>query len=112
MVISKENSTHYVWGNQCDGWILVSTQDLTVIQERMPPGTAEKAHYHQYAQQFFYILEGQATFDVGEDSFVVQAKEGIYIVPQTVHRIYNNTDTDLVFVVTSQPTTKNDRYES
>nr|MBA2814045.1 Mannose-6-phosphate isomerase, cupin superfamily [Candidatus Pantoea persica] len=35
-MISKENSEHRVWGEQCDRWTLLKRQDLSVIHERMP----------------------------------------------------------------------------
>lgn len=56
MIKNQTNAEHYIWGAHCEGWHLVKTDDLSIIQERMPPGTAEKRHYHQHAQQFFFIL--------------------------------------------------------
>jgi hypothetical protein len=40
-MINKQTARHYVWGNGCDGWHLVCTGSLSIIEERMPPGTAE-----------------------------------------------------------------------
>ncbi|MBD0288022.1 MAG: cupin domain-containing protein, partial [Flavisolibacter sp.] len=42
---------HYKWRRLCDGWNLVDEADLSIKQERMPPGTAEEKHYHRKAQQ-------------------------------------------------------------
>lgn len=53
MITSAENAEHYIWGDHCDGWHLLKTERLSVIQERMPPGTAEQRHYHERAQQLF-----------------------------------------------------------
>jgi len=39
--VSKKNAEHYTWGQQCDGWYLVKDDQMTIIEERMPPGTAE-----------------------------------------------------------------------
>jgi len=36
-------------------------------------------HYHEKAQQFFFILRGIATFEVEEKSFTVQGGEGFHI---------------------------------
>ena len=41
MIVGKETATHYTWGDKCDGWPLVQGEDLLVVEERMPPGTAE-----------------------------------------------------------------------
>ena len=32
---------HYTWGNNCDGWHLVRTPDLSIIEELMLPDTSE-----------------------------------------------------------------------
>ena len=53
-MISINNASHYKWGNKCDGWHLVKSENLSVIQERVPNGSGEVCHYHQKAEQFFY----------------------------------------------------------
>jgi len=40
-VISLDNAEHYTWGGVCDGWHLFKSSDLSIIQERVPPGGAE-----------------------------------------------------------------------
>ncbi len=112
-LVSKNNPMrHYQWGDGCDGWVLVDTAALSVKQERMPPNTAETVHYHQYAQQFFFILHGTATFEVDSQSFKIAAGEGFHIKAGETHRIINEGDEDLEFVLSSQPSTNNDRYPS
>ncbi len=63
---SRENAEHFTWGENCQGWNLVRNADLSVIEEMMPPGTAEQIHRHPVAQQFFYILSGDAVMEFGE----------------------------------------------
>ena len=41
MIANRQNAPHYRWGDGCDGWHLVRAPQLSVIQERMPPGTQE-----------------------------------------------------------------------
>ena len=53
-VVSK-NNTDYKWGISSDGWHLLKTEDLSIIQERVPPGEFEVKHYHKKSKQFFYI---------------------------------------------------------
>ena len=62
--ISRATAEHYTWGQNCDGWQLVKGASLSVIQEQMPPGTSEVRHFHQKAQQFFFILSGEAAMEV------------------------------------------------
>jgi mannose-6-phosphate isomerase-like protein (cupin superfamily) len=111
MLKNLSTAEHYIWGNNCEGWHLVKTSELSIIQERMPANTAEERHYHQYAQQFFFILEGTATFEIEGKWISVPAQSGIHILPGKQHRIFNQTARDLLFIVTSQPTSRGDRYE-
>jgi quercetin dioxygenase-like cupin family protein len=62
--VSRENAEHYRWGNDCDGWHLVKDENLSVIEEFIPSGACEARHYHQRAQQFFYILSGEVMMEV------------------------------------------------
>ena len=111
MKIDKNNSEHYKWGNNCDGWKYLDRDNLSVIREKMPPDTAEVIHYHKTATQFFYILRGIATFNIGDKTFTINENEGIEIAPLKKHKISNQTKNDLEFIVISQPTTKNgDRF--
>src|SRR5689334_14755452 len=100
---------HYTWGDNCDGWNLVEEGSLSVKQERMPAHTAETRHYHNQAQQFFYILRGAAQFEVEGAQIDIVAGEGIHIKSGQQHRILNNTDEELEFLLCSQPSTINDR---
>ena len=63
MKISKENSEHYYWGEKCNDWHLIKSENLSIIQEIMPPKTKEQNHYHNFSEQFFYILDGITTFE-------------------------------------------------
>ncbi|ASK30813.1 cupin [Chryseobacterium sp. T16E-39] len=111
MIKKKDNSEHYIWGDQCDSWILKDTPELSIKQEIMPPGTSEKLHFHNIASQFFYILKGQALFEVNHEKVSVNAGEGISILPKDQHCISNSSEEDLEFLVISNPSTHNDRIE-
>ena len=109
MIINKENSEHYYWGDKCSGWHLVKSENLSVIEELMPPNTSEEKHYHNFSEQFFQILSGTATFEIDENRFVIEKGEGIHILPKIKHKIVNNKSENLIFIVISQPTTSGDR---
>ena len=110
-VLNKNNALHhYKWGNDCDGWVLADTEALSVKQELMPGQTAENLHYHKNAQQFFFILKGNATFEVEGLVFSVKENEGFHIPAGRKHRIINNSNADLEFILSSQPSTNNDRF--
>jgi mannose-6-phosphate isomerase-like protein (cupin superfamily) len=109
-ILSKENSLdHYQWGEACDGWVLVDEDSLSVKLERMPPHTSEITHYHQKALQFFYILRGEATFEIENKQVTAKKGEGVHIRPGQKHRILNNAAENLEFILSSQPSTTGDR---
>ena len=62
--VDRRTASHYTWGDACDGWHLVRTPALSVIEERMPPRTSEARHYHRAAAQFFYVLRGRLSIEV------------------------------------------------
>lgn len=108
-IIDTQTAKHYLWGDNCDSWVLVDTPGLSVKQESMPASTKEKLHFHTHAQQFFYVLKGSATFYVDGHTIIVAEQKGILIQPATKHYIANETSEQLEFLVISQPTTNNDR---
>ncbi|GAB0156171.1 cupin domain-containing protein [Chryseobacterium sp. Alg-005] len=112
MIHSKKNSEHYIWGDGCDSWVLRDAQNLSVKQEKMPSGTSEKLHFHEYAEQFFYILKGDAVFYLNDEKVFVKTGESISILPGSGHKISNETSEDLEFLVISSPSTNNDRIET
>jgi mannose-6-phosphate isomerase-like protein (cupin superfamily) len=108
-MVSKDTAEHYTWGDACDGWRLVDRAELSVIHERMPPGTAEVRHQHQTARQFFFVLAGAAIMEVDGAEHTLRAQQGIEIAPGLPHRIRNDSGADVEFLVISQPTTRGDR---
>ncbi|MER3483839.1 MAG: cupin domain-containing protein [Meiothermus sp.] len=108
-MIRRATAEHYTWGQGCDGWHLVRTPELGVIQERILPNTAEVRHYHRRSRQFFFILSGRARLELGEEVFSLGAGDGLEVPPGTPHRIRNDANADLEFVVVSQPHSHGDR---
>jgi len=109
MITSTNNAEHYTWGQNCDGWHLLKSDSLSVIQERMPPGTSEQLHYHQQAQQVFYILSGSAKFVVDGEEQLVESGQSIHLAKGSKHHIFNNGLQDLQFLVISEPKAHGDR---
>jgi mannose-6-phosphate isomerase-like protein (cupin superfamily) len=49
---------------------------MSVIYERMPPGTEETRHYHERARQFFFVLSGVATMEIAGQTVELHPLEG------------------------------------
>ena len=111
-LVSTANAEHYTWDEGCDGWFLVRTPELHVIEERMPPGTAERPHRHVRARQFFYVLEGELTMVFGSAEKVLRLGYGLEIAPGEVHQAVNRGPEPVRFLVTSQPPSHGDRVDA
>jgi mannose-6-phosphate isomerase-like protein (cupin superfamily) len=109
--VNRDTAEHYRWGVDCDGWHLVRDRNLSVIEEFMPPGAAEVRHYHEHAQQFFYILSGEVLMEVNGEKTLVPAGTGIRILPGMRHQIRNPSSVPVRFLVISQPPSRGDRID-
>jgi mannose-6-phosphate isomerase-like protein (cupin superfamily) len=111
MIIGRTSAEHYTWGRHCEGWRLLDQQGLTVIEEEMPAHTSERIHYHQYAQQLFYVLSGVAKFRNEGSEYIVRENQSFHTWPGQKHQISNDGEAPLRFLVISQPSTRADRIE-
>lgn len=112
VVISKRNAEHYNWGERCDGWHLVKSEKLSVIQERVPSGCGETRHYHVYAEQFFFVLSGVASIEMSGKMYQLKSHQGLHVKAGINHQVSNKEEADLVFTVTSTPPSHGDRVEN
>lgn len=113
MPISIANADHYSWaGGQCDGWHMVRAATFSVIEERMPPGTAEQRHWHARAKQFFYVLDGVLKIEVEGAMHELLPGFGIELPAGTSHQARNDGTRDVRFLVISSPPHQGDRRET
>jgi mannose-6-phosphate isomerase-like protein (cupin superfamily) len=115
-IVGPQTAEHYKWGGlhseDCDGWHLVRTADLSIIEELMPPGTSEVGHLHIRSRQFFYVLEGELTVEVEHQSFVLKAGSGLEVPPGQQHQVFNRSPNPTRMLVTSQPPSHGDRINT
>jgi len=111
MMKSRNNISPYKWGAGCLGWKHFDTEGLAVIEEEMPPGTAENWHFHRRAQQVFFVLAGELRFEIEETEKIVRKNESLSIAPGTLHRVLNTEAGNAEFIVISSPATSGDRTD-
>jgi mannose-6-phosphate isomerase-like protein (cupin superfamily) len=112
--ISRANAEHYTWpsaidAQMCDGWHLHRSETLSVIEERMPPATAEQRHLHQRTTQFFYVLAGELTIELDGEEHRLTPFTGLTVPAETPHQVFNHGSEDARFLVISQPPSHGDR---
>jgi mannose-6-phosphate isomerase-like protein (cupin superfamily) len=113
-VARTHNVEHYTWpsaisSETCDGWHLHRSATLSIIEERMPPNTAEQRHLHQRATQFFYVLAGELILELDGEEHQLSPSTGLTVPAQTPHQVFNRSREDARFLVISQPPSHGDR---
>lgn len=109
-VRSTATAPRYEWGDGCEGWRLLADDDLSVIEERMPPGTTETWHLHVRSKQLFYVIAGEIEVRTELGSTALRAGEGVAVEPGVPHCVVNTTPDAARFLVVSAPTTLLDRH--
>jgi mannose-6-phosphate isomerase-like protein (cupin superfamily) len=109
MTTSPQTAEHYTWGDGCDGWHLLRSHELSVIQERMPPGASEVAHFHSKSRQFFYVLSGALSISLTDAVHVIGPEQGLEVPPTAPHRVFNDSASEVRFLVISTPPSHGDR---
>lgn len=107
--VDTTNAEHYVWGGVSDGWRLLDTPGLSVIEERVPTGAGEEWHVHDTATQFFYVLEGTPQMQTADGIVELGPRRGVEIPPRLAHRFFNSGNEETRFLVVSTPNTRGDR---
>ncbi len=110
MKVTKEIAQHYLWGKVNQSWKFLSDEQLNVHLEIIEPSSGEIMHYHKQAMQFFYIIEGQASFILNEKSYILNAEEGIQVKVNQPHLIKNESEMLLKFLVITSPYSELDRF--
>ena len=111
-IVNTDNVEHYKWGKDSDGWHLLKSEELSIIEENVPPNESEQRHYHNESQQFFYILSGVAQIEVSGSVYEIQTGSGIHVPAKEPHQLMNNGEESLRFLVISQPKSHGDRVNA
>lgn len=109
--VDVSSARHYRWGKASDGWQLLDGHDLSVIQERVPPGDEEHRHRHTRARQFFYVLAGEATLEIDGTEVALAAGQGVEVPPGAPHQFFNRSAGEVELLVISAPRSHGDRVD-
>jgi len=108
---NTETVIAYQWGDASQGWHLLTSAALDVLLERMPPSTSEIRHVHDRTSQFYFVLKGRATIDIGGTLVDLSANDGVEVPPGTEHQIRNEASAALEFLVMSSGPPRADRRD-
>jgi mannose-6-phosphate isomerase-like protein (cupin superfamily) len=64
-----------------------TNQTFEVVEENCKPGFQSRAHYHIKAYETFYVFDGSADFQVGDEMFHAKKGSCVHIPPGIVHQV-------------------------
>ena len=67
------------------------------------PGQAQHVHSHAGATKFYYVIEGEGSFTVGDRRVSLGPGAVVWSVPGEPHGVANESDGDLVLLVAMAP---------
>ncbi|NER25699.1 MAG: cupin domain-containing protein [Symploca sp. SIO1C2] len=108
--INKANAENFKWGTACDGWHLLKSDELSIVEEIMPPGSKGVVHHHEVSRHFFYVLEGEASLVIDGTTHLLNRGDSILVLPGKVHQIKNESGDELNFLVVSSPECFTDKH--
>lgn len=109
--VTLENADQFHWGNAGIGWLLSTSDEITVAERQLSPGVKEIYHYHRKAWQFFYVLSGDGTMRINDKEIAMSRNEGIEVDPLQKHQFINTGEIPLRYLVISKPNSYEDRVE-
>ena len=78
-------------------------RNQSLAEARLPAGAATTPHYHSRTEEIYYILAGQATMRIGDETRSVGPGDAIAIPPGAKHQIENTGGTMLRFLCCCAP---------
>lgn len=101
--VDASTARHAVWDEVCDAYHLLDRQDLSVVQQVVPPRTETPQHAHHRSRQFFYLLSGSLTVALGRHEHELSPGAGLEVPARTGHHVHNDSDEPAVVLVISSP---------
>ncbi len=93
-----------------DMFVKVAAQDTggayEVCEERCPPGFASRRHAHTQNNETFYVIEGSATFILGDEEFEGTVGSMFHIPPGLPHQVIAGDEGIRMLMVYSPGTTE------
>lgn len=70
---------------------------------RLSPGQANTKHRHREQAEVYVLLEGQGRIRADGDVLTLQPLSAVVIEPHTVRQLFNDTDSDQLWLVFGAP---------
>ena len=83
------------------------TENLGARLWRLPAGSANTLHKHIRQEEFYFVLEGTGRMRVAEgegwETLTVPKHGGVLIGPEMLRQVFNDTETDTLWLIVGAP---------
>ena len=79
------------------------SENLSARFWRYPPKSAGTLHKHIRQEEFYLVLEGTGRIRVGDETLTVPRYGSLLVGPDQLRQIFNDTDTDVLWLVVGAP---------
>lgn len=89
MILGPQDGLLYKRNNEM--WVKIKSEDTNgtyeICEERCPPGFTSRRHMHTKDFETFYMVEGSANWEVGDETVDAVAGTFIHIPPNVPHKV-------------------------
>ena len=71
---------------------------------RLQPGQASTKHRHRSQEELYLLLEGTGRLRVADELLTLEPLSALLVDPGTIRQLFNDTDTDQLWLVVGAPT--------
>ena len=82
----------------------LGAEQVAITWRRMPPDTGGRGsygHFHHNQEEIYFVVSGTLTFKCGDEVFEAGPGTAVRVAPETPRSVHNDTDEDVVLVMTS-----------
>jgi mannose-6-phosphate isomerase-like protein (cupin superfamily) len=110
-VIDKQTTSPVLWGNGCQSWYLQDKDQMGIFHMILPPQAVDEPHIHLHSEQFVYVLRGTLGVLLNGDTYFLTTYQGILIPKKTPHKVFNQQEEAVEFILFASPNHPDDRVE-
>jgi uncharacterized cupin superfamily protein len=70
---------------------------------RLKPRQASTRHRHIRQDELYVLLEGRGRVRIGDELLTLEPLSALYVEAETVRQVFNDTDTDALWLVVGAP---------
>jgi quercetin dioxygenase-like cupin family protein len=70
---------------------------------RLRPGQASTKHRHVLTQELYVVIDGLGRIRVDDDLLELPRMSSIYVSPESVRQVFNDTDADVLWLIFGTP---------